>query len=103
MINRQLTSVIWRLIIQNYSLLNFLIVHTNNKTSLVSLFVEGQPIVFEVNKEQQVFHFEPLSSWKDLTAPESFSLECQDKTWSTHTDIDTDLFYQAVEEVEKMF
>lgn len=76
--------------------------YTNCKTSLVSLFVEGQPIVFEVHKKQQVFYFEPLSSWKDPIAADSFSLECQNSTWTTTVAIDNDLFYQAIEEVEKL-
>jgi hypothetical protein len=77
-------------------------VHTNCKTSLVSLFVEGLPIVFEVQKKQQAFYFEPLSSWKDPIAAESFSLERQDTSWTTKAAINKDLFYQAVEEVEKL-
>jgi hypothetical protein len=77
-------------------------VYTNCKTNLVSLFIEGQPIVFEVNKKHQIFYFEPLSSWKDPIAAESFSLEYQDSTWTATVTIDNDLFYQAIEEVEKL-
>ena len=72
----------------------------NSKTGLVSLFVEGQPVVFEVQKKQEGFHFEPLSSWKDPVTASSFSLERKDTDWTTSTHIDRDLFYQAVEEVE---
>lgn len=77
--------------------------YLNCKTSLVSLFVEGQPIVFEIYKKQQAFYFEPLSSWKDPIAAESFSLERLDTKWTTEAAIDKDLFYQAVEEAEKLF
>jgi len=72
----------------------------NNRTGLVSLFVQGQPVVFEVQKKQEGFHFEPLSSWKDRVTASSFSLERKDTTWTTSTQIDRDLFHQAVEEVE---
>jgi len=75
----------------------------NNKSGLVSLFVEGQPIVFEVQRYEESFHFEPLISWKDLVKASGFSLERKDTYWTTSTHIDRDLFYQAVEEVETWF
>jgi len=75
-------------------------VNKNYRTTLVSLFVEGLPVVFEVHKKQETFHFEPLSSWKDLVTASSFSLERKDTRWTTSAQIDCDLFHQAVEEVE---
>lgn len=67
---------------------------------MVSLFVEGLPVVFEVQKRQEAFYFEPLSSWKDPITASSFSLERKDAAWTVSINIDRDLFYQAVEEVE---
>jgi hypothetical protein len=78
-------------------------VHKNYRTDLVSLFVEGQPIVFEVQKKQQAFYFEPLCSWKDKVTAMSFLLERVDTHWTTSAIIDKDLFYQAVEEVENRY
>ena len=78
-------------------------VQKNYRTDLVSLFVEGQPIVYEVQKKQQAFYFEPLCSWKDQVTAKSFLLERLDADWATSAIIDRDLFYQAIEEVESRY
>ncbi len=77
--------------------------YKNSKTDLVSLFVEGQPVVFEVQKRQQAFYFEPLTSWKDHVIAKSFSLERNNSNWTSTCLIDCDLFHQAVEEIERRY
>lgn len=78
-------------------------VHQNSKTDLVSLFVEGQPVVFEVQKRQRAFYFEPLTSWKDHVIAKSFSLEHNNSRWTSTSLTDCDLFHQAVEEIERRY
>lgn len=77
--------------------------YKNCKTDLVSLFVEGQPVVFEVQEKHQAFYFEPLISWKDHVVAKSFSLERGSSNWTSTNLKDCDLFHQAVEEIERRY
>ena len=74
--------------------------NTNRKAELLSLFVDGQPIVFEVHPEQESFHFEPLCCWKDKVKAKGFSLKKAETNWTANATIDETLFYQAIEEIE---
>ena len=70
---------------------------------MISLFVDGNPIIFEVKRKREIFYFEPLSSWKDAVEPQMFFLERTANTWQVSTTIDCDLYHQAIELVERHY
>jgi hypothetical protein len=78
-------------------------VNTNSKSEMISLFVEGNPIIFELKRKREVFYFEPLISWKDAVEPETFYLERANNNWQVSAAIDCDLYHQAVEVLESRY
>jgi len=65
------------------------------------LFVDGQPLVYEVIKKQNCYFFTPLTSWKDALEATSFTLQKVKGKWEAKGIQDKNVIDQAIEEVEK--
>jgi len=68
---------------------------------LIMLFVDGQPSVYEVEKEGNRYFFTPLTSWKDTLVATSFALQKVEGKWEAMGTQDKNVIDQAIEEVEK--
>ena len=77
--------------------------HSNNAMAfeLIVLFVEGQPVVYEVEKKRNRFLFTPLTSWKEQTETMGFVLQKINDKWNAIGVQDRNIIDQAVEEVER--
>lgn len=75
--------------------------HTSMAVELIVLFVEGQPLVFEVKRERHSYFFTPLTSWKDTLDGAGFSLQKRKDKWEVIGIEDKNLIDQAIEEVER--
>jgi hypothetical protein len=68
---------------------------------LIMLFIDGQPLVFEVTKSQNSYLFTPLTSWKDTLEASTFSLQKINGKWEAIGAADRNIIDQAIEEIEK--
>lgn len=68
---------------------------------LIMLFIDGQPLVFEVSKKQNRFLFTPLTSWKDTFQASTFCLQRINGKWEALGAADRDIIDQAIEEIER--
>jgi hypothetical protein len=75
--------------------------HSSMAVELIMLFVDGQPLVYEVEKKRTRYFFTPLTSWKDTLEAASFTLEKVKGQWEAIGIQDKNLIDQAIEEVEK--
>jgi hypothetical protein len=69
-------------------------------TEFIMLFVEGQPVIYEVEKKQNCFSFTPLTSWKDQFEATGFILQKVRGHWEVIGAPDKNTIDQAIEEVE---
>lgn len=74
---------------------------TTMKVELTMLFIDGQPLVFEVSKMQNTYLFTPLTSWKDTLTASTFSLRKINGAWNAVGASDRNIIDQAIEEIEK--
>lgn len=77
--------------------------YSNNAMSyeLIVLFVEGQPVVYEVERNENHFVFTPLTSWKEQTETNGFVLQKVNDKWNAIGIQDKNIIDQAIEEVER--
>lgn len=69
---------------------------------LITLFVNGQPVVYEVTKDQSSYFFTPLTSWQETLEATSFMLHKVKGQWEAVGIEDKDVIDQAIEEVENL-
>lgn len=75
--------------------------YTSMSVELIMLFVDGQPLVFEVEKKRNRYFFTPITSWKDTLVSTGFTLEKVNGQWEAIGTLDKNVIDQAIEEVEK--
>lgn len=70
---------------------------------LITLFVDGCPIVYEMEKKSQAFHFTPISNWNDGVEASGFRLQKNNDNWIVNVEISRDVIDQAIEEIEQSY
>lgn len=69
--------------------------------NLITLFIDGCPIIYEMEQKSQVFYFTPVSNWNDGVEAFGFKLQKEKDEWVVNVEINRDVLDQAIEEIEQ--
>lgn len=70
---------------------------------LITLFIDGCPIVYEMEQKSEAFFFTPVSNWNDSVEAAGFILYKEQDVWVTNFEIGRDVIDQAIEEIEQCY